>query len=92
MDKREGHNAKYLLADVGRLCQVMMLTLSICPVQSVDSSLHLNIYLLFAFVSTVDSVTSKFNVLISQGLEYYKQTHKLKKQTNKNIVVKTKLY
>ena len=56
VEQREGHNAKYLLADIG-LCHVMMFALSICPVQSVDSTLHMNIYLLFAFVATVDSVT-----------------------------------
>jgi len=68
MEKREGHNAKYLLVD-GGLCHVMMLALSICPVRSVNCLLHMIIYMLFAFV------------LSSQGLEYYKQIHnKLKKQ------------
>ena len=62
MEKREGYNAKYL-------CHVMMLTLSICPVRSVNCLLHMIIYLLLAFV------------LSSQGLEYYQQIHnKLKKQ------------
>ena len=42
-------------------------------------------------MATVDSVASKFNVLSSQGLEYYKQIHN-KLRTNKNIVVRTKLY
>jgi len=72
--KREDHNAKYLLADVG-FCHVMMLALSISPIRSVDSSLHMIIYLLFAFLATLDSVTSKFNVLNSLSLEYYKQMH-----------------
>ena len=68
VEKREGHNAKYLLVD-GDLCHVMMLVLSICPVRSVNCLLHMIIYLLFDFV------------LSSQGLEYYKEIHnKLKKQ------------
>ena len=68
VEKRESHNAKYLLINDG-LCHVMMLVLSICPVQSVNCLLHMIIYLLFVFV------------LSSQGLKYYKQIHnKLKKQ------------
>ena len=68
VEKREGHNTKYLLVDDG-LCHVMMLALSICPVRSVNCLLHMIIYLLFDFV------------LSSQGLEYYKEIHnKLKKQ------------
>ena len=68
VEKRESHNAKYLLVD-GGLYHVMMLALSICPFRSVNCLLHMTIYLLFVFV------------LSSQGLEYYKQIHnKLKKQ------------
>ena len=47
------------------------------------------INLLFAFVTTLDSVTSKFNILNSRGLEYYKQMHNELKKTNKNIVDRT---
>jgi len=47
------------------------------------------INLLFAFVATLDSVTSKFNILNSRGLEYYKQMHNELKKTNKNIVDQT---
>ena len=47
------------------------------------------INLLFVFVATLDSVTSKFNILNSRGLEYYKQMHNELKKTNKNIVNRT---
>ena len=58
------------------------------PVRSVDSLLNMIINLLFAFVATFDSVTSKFNIMNSRVLKYYKQKHNISwKKTNKNIVV-----
>ena len=82
---RERSNVKYLLADVG-LCHVMMLVLpSLIRRQFVQHDQNL----LFVFVATLNSVTSKFNILNSRGLEYYKRMHNELKKTNKNIVDRT---
>ena len=79
---RKRSNAKYLLADVG-LCHVMMLVLpNLIRRQFVQHDQNL----LFVFVATLNSVTSKFNILNSRGLEYYKRMHNELKKTNKNIV------
>ena len=60
------------------------------PVRSVNSLLNMIINMLFVFVATLDSVTSKFNILNSRDLEYYKQKHNISwKKTNKNIAVRT---